>query len=316
MNAHGDPEPNRNHFGIMRISTLALALMLSVFHPAFADSWTSVDGKTITADFVRISGSKVILSMEGKEYPVPLEKLDEKSRGYARFLQAELTRWAHQNIDSPILPEQLLEEIIQFDAELVEGKTFLVEGYIGKIGQQRALARSVPTVAEFELRGGTSSKADLAEEVPNRGKLKYGPDQVELHLARSGGASGWKDYTFEKALLKVGQPVVVRLTVRDGKLVEGQLASSQEVTEARLIFARQNGGLTVDELADLERIKIRIQFLEAQLDSGDAGEATVTGVNGYIGTIKFKYSDAEKQRMQQELELLRAQLVAASRPEN
>lgn len=300
----------------MKLSTLILALALPVLGPAIAgDSWTSVDGKTINADFVRISDGKVILSMSGKEYPVPLEKLDEKSQGYAQFLQSELTKWARQNLESPILPEQLLGEILQFDAAIVEGRAFLVEGHVGAIGQPRALERTVPDIADFQLRGGTQAKADFSEKTGAKSsKLKVDRDKVILLKASSYRDGRWKDFTPRETLLEVGQPVVVRVTVRDGKLTEGRLASSQEVTEARLVAAKKNGGLTLDELANLERVRIRIQFLEAQLESGEAGEATVTGVNGYIGTIKFKYSDAEKQAMQQELELLRAQLAAASRP--
>ena len=305
-----------NRITTMKPLILTLMLALSALASAVAgDSWTSTDGKTINADFVRIRDGNVVLTMSGKEYPVPLDKLDKKSQGYARFLQEGLNKWAKQNLGAPILSEQMLGEIIHFDAGLVEGRTYLVEGHVGAIGQTRALARTVSATPDFQLRGGTQAQADFSVKAGAKSsKIKVDTQRVQLLKASKYSKGRWSNFTPRETLLEVGQPVVVRVTVRKGVLSDGKLASSQEITEARLIAARQNGGLSLDELANLELIRIRIEFLEAQLESGEAGRATVSSVTGYLGTIKFKYSDAEKQAMQRELELLRAQLAAASRP--
>ena len=46
--------------------------------------WTDVDGRVIEAEFVRVEGESVVLSMNGKEYPVPLARLSEADREFAR----------------------------------------------------------------------------------------------------------------------------------------------------------------------------------------------------------------------------------------
>lgn len=50
---------------------------------AVAESWTSADGKVITATFVAVEGETVVLKMNGKPYRVPLAKLSEASRKQA-----------------------------------------------------------------------------------------------------------------------------------------------------------------------------------------------------------------------------------------
>lgn len=47
------------------------------------EKWTSVDGKVISAVFVRVEGDAVLLRMNGMPYRVPLNKLSEESRKQA-----------------------------------------------------------------------------------------------------------------------------------------------------------------------------------------------------------------------------------------
>lgn len=49
-----------------------------------AEKWTSVDGKVISAVFVRVEGDAVLLRMNGMPYRVPLNKLAEESRKRAQ----------------------------------------------------------------------------------------------------------------------------------------------------------------------------------------------------------------------------------------
>mgnify|MGYP003681026420 CR=1 FL=1 len=148
--------------------------------------------------------------------------MNEKSQGYARFLHEQLNQWAAENLDLPIIPEAILNDVVEFNPQLADGKNFLVEGFVDSIRRANSLDR-------------------------NAGATKA------------------------------------------------------------------NGGLTMEEVAQMERIKIRIEFLEAQI-AGNAGSATVSGTTGYVGTVTFEHSEAEKEAMKKELELLRAQLAAASKP--
>ncbi len=51
-----------------------------------ADSWTSTEGKTITARFVRMAGDVVTIDRAGAEFTVPVSRLDEASAARARQL--------------------------------------------------------------------------------------------------------------------------------------------------------------------------------------------------------------------------------------
>jgi hypothetical protein len=295
------------------IPILFAAVLLSTISGIAADQWTSADGKTITADFVRMDGSNVVLNMKGKEYSIPIEKLNEKSQGYARFLHEQLKQWAADNLGLPIIPEAILNDVIAFNPQLAEGKNFLVEGFVDSIERSSSLARNAGSTAEIRLQGGTQVAADFTNEADGRRtKIKFESDSVVLTKARTLSGGNWKNFSPEKTLVSEGQKIVVRAKVERGRVHGTGLASSQEVTQARLEAAKANGGLTMEEVAQMERIKIRIEFLEAQL-AGNAGSATVSGTTGYVGTLTFKYSEAEKEAMKKELELLRAQLGAAAK---
>ena len=90
------------------------------------------------------------------------------------------------------------------------------------------------------------------------------------------------------------------------------MATSQEVTEANLTLAKAQG-LSVDQAANLERLKIRLEFLEAQI-GGPVGTASVSGFTGYVGSVTLHHTEAEKDAMRKEIELIRAQIAIANNP--
>lgn len=59
-------------------------------------------------------------------------------------------------------------------------------------------------------------------------------------------------------------------------------------------------------------IRIRIEFLEAQL-KGDAGTAKIDSDVGDIGKPVFEFTEAEKEAMRKELEVLKAQLAISGK---
>ncbi len=301
----------------IRLALLAHLLTLSfvsgVSQNLFALPWTSNDGKTIEADFVRVVGDTVFLRKGERKYKIPLKRLSADSQGFAAFMQHRRKEWVAANATSPIIIEQILQEITAFDSSATEGKSYLVEGHVGEIRKTGgALARNQSSKVEATLRGGTVVTIDFAEKVDGlRTKMKIESDQVVLLKARTTGAS-YENYTPDGFLLQVGQAVVVRATVKKGAIVGTGLASSAEVTEARLLFAKQNGGLALGEVMELERLKNRAEFLEAQL-KGNAGTATIQGLTGTAGWIVMEYSEAEKEAMRKELELIRAEIAAATK---
>lgn len=277
-----------------------------------ADKWINTEGKTIVADFVRVSGQVVTLRSNGKTYEVPLESLSRASQDYAVFLQQQLNEWAAQNLDSPILTEAILADLISFNSALVEGKSFLIEGRVASVDSNTSLSRNAASTAMIELEGGTRFADGFTEEADGkRSKIKVGLGEVILLKARTFGANGYRDFTPEKTLIAEGQEVAVRCRVSRGRIEGLGLASSAELTKARIAAAAKNGGLSIEEVASLEKMKIRMEYLQAALE-GDAGSARVRTVGGTSSTVYFEYSDAEKDAMRKELELLEAQLAAAA----
>lgn len=295
-------------------AVLLLSLLLTGGRGGAADIWTSVDGKTISADFVRINGTDVVLKMNGKDYPVALDKLEPKFQGYAIFLQEQLGKWASQNLDMPIISEGILNEIISFNWQLAEGKQFLVEGFVESIKPSVSLGSISGSAAEIRLQGGTMLVAKFPGATDGRRtKLRINGDGVIIMKARQLTSNGPRNFTPEKTLVGKGQKIVVHAKVKGGRVEGIDIASSQDVTQALMEAAKANGGLKMEEVAQMERIRIRIEFLESSL-AGDAGTAKLSGRTGYIGRLTFEYSDAEKEAMRKELELLRAQLGASAKP--
>lgn len=294
-----------------------LLLLYTLAAPSFllaGTTWESADGKQIQAEFIRLtSDQNVVLLMSGKEFKVPLQNLSEKSQLFAQVMHKGMMEWARTNISSPILTEEILIGIHELDPSLVEGRTFLVEGRIARFNV-RTLAKSPSDAIEVELNGGTRTQVSLADQVDGRRtRAEVKDNQVILLKAQTLSGGDWKNFQPAGAIMQVGDPIHVRVTGVRGRL-EGQgKASSQEVTSAQLKAAAANGGLSLDQLVQLEQLRIRIAYLEAQLGSGEAGSGTLSGDRGYIGTITFKYSDAEMAAMQKELELLKGQLAAAAK---
>lgn len=74
-----------NFMKLLSFTALLLSLFVVTGH---ARTWTSEDGKTIEADYVRLDGANAILKMKGKEIPVPLSRLSVGDRAFIE--QADL----------------------------------------------------------------------------------------------------------------------------------------------------------------------------------------------------------------------------------
>jgi hypothetical protein len=79
------------------IKTLATIVVLAVGQPIFAQSsttipsWTSSDGKTIKAKFVRIEEDSVVIEKEGKPFTIHFSKLAPASVELAKSLNEKIT---------------------------------------------------------------------------------------------------------------------------------------------------------------------------------------------------------------------------------
>lgn len=295
-----------------------LALALTCTTVLAGDTWTSIDGESITADFVRMEGNAVVLKMNGQEYTVPMEQLTPQSQGYARYLHEGLKEWAMANLEAPIIPENILLEILASDKrKMAEGKTLLVSGIAASVGRNTSLAANAANLVEVRLQGGTLVQIDFSEEADGRRtKLKFDIDKVELIRGKAtvGGGKGttYHDFTTDKILMARGQAIVIRASVINGRLQGNGLAKEDEVLAAKIAAKQANGGMSMEEALALEEVKIRIKYLEAQLESGTAGTATLRGTGGERARMTIHYTDAQIEAMKQEITVLKAQISAAT----
>jgi hypothetical protein len=301
--------PNSN------FSALACFFCFSITAHAFP--WTNTEGKTIEAEFVKIEDKKVVLRNKAQIYKVPLEKLNKDSQGFALYIQQTSLKWAAAKAALPIISEEMLLQILAFQPELAEGKYYLVEGNVSAIGTAgTTLSRGYSTKATATLSGGSKIELDYSTAANgNSTKISIEKDKVVRLRGRDGKFINsdykYSNFTPEKVLLQVGAPIIVRAAVNKGKIVGAGEPTTAEITEARLLLANHNGGLNAEQVAQLEQLKIRAEFLQAKLD-GNAGTATVSSIDGNANVV-YHYSDAEKEAMRKELELLLAQINAASK---
>lgn len=298
--------------GAMCVVLVLLQLLLGSHIQAA--SWTNKEGKSIEADFVRISDKTLHLVMKGKVFKVPLDQLDERSQGYARFLHAKRKKWVAANASSPIISEKILLELMNYDARATDGKSYLIVGHVeslNKVGS--ALAKAGSTKVDVTLLGGTKVEIDFIGTINNANtKLEVKEDKAIMLKARSyRGSAGWVGFAPAEVLLQKGQETVIRAIVKNGRITGTGLATSAEITKARLEYAQKNGGVDLDKAIDMERLKNRVEFLEMQL-AGNAGTGSVYNDDGTQGTVVFEFADAEKQAMRKELELLKAQIAVAA----
>lgn len=265
------------------------------------DTWESTDGKTITADFLRLQNDSLSLIANGKQYNVPLAQLSKKSQEYARFKQDKMATWAEENLAAPIIAESVLREIIAFDAKLTEGKRFLMEGKIKNISKTSTLGASPMTTAVIELEAGTKVDLNLAGEVDGRmTRIKIEPGKVILTKAKNYSDGRWKDFQDSKILLENGQASIFHTNVVKNEISLTKLANENDINEATTVKVEKPKEQTAEEKAAIGRLRIRAEYLESQITQNEEGGKGV--LDGP------KYSKEEIEEMTKELEELKKKI--------
>ena len=220
-----------------RLSVLMALIAPFFLVPCQAEEWTSQDGKTIVAGFVRLNPGQtaVILNVGGKTYEVGLVRLSDASRKQALRLHDEKRVWAQQEVNKPLLTEEILLELARFDRGLVAGRHYLVEGRVMKILPPASVASTQPMLL---LDFGTESKTDFsAYGRPPEYKLGITPEKISL--LRTAKSSGLRIYQHSADLVAVGQLVVINARVDDETIVGLGIADFDAVKAARVSASPQ-----------------------------------------------------------------------------
>ena len=292
----------------LRIVGYFCSVALSV-SSLYAAPWTNTEGKSIEADFVRLEDKTVVLKAGDKVHKIPLDKLNVESQAFAAYMDQHMNEWALANATSTIISEEILIGLLNYKPKLVEGKNYLVEGIVTEVKQfGRTLDNEPDHKAEVTLQGGSKFPRDFGNEHESNGstKVKIQNNQVELQKGRNWHKGVYSNFTFEKKLLGVGDQVFCKAIINEGKLDITGAASEQEITQAKMTIARQNG-MSEEEVTKIELIRIRIELLEAQLKNSSTTATSVAAFTGEITTTTVERSDAEKDAIKKEIELLKAQ---------
>lgn len=282
-----------------------LAAFLATSFALNAETWESTDGKTITADFVRLQGDALTLVADGKPYNVPLSRLSAKSQGYARFMQEKMKTWSAENLAAPIIAESVLHDIIAFDPLLVEGKRFLMEGNVKSISKSSSLGASPMTTAVIELEAGSRFELNMAGEADGKTtKVKVEPDRVVLTKGKTYDDGKWRDFVESEILMAKGQAFVFRAHVEKGKIFSSGLATEEEIDSATTVPVVRPKELTAEEKAAISRLRIRAEYLESQISGSTSGGSGVL-------SEPANHSAADIEAMSKELDALKKQLEAA-----
>lgn len=134
-----------NHLVLLRTSAI-LALTLFAASSAHARIWTRAsDNKQLKAEFVRIDNGKIVLSIAGKEYPIPSDQLikadQEAAQRFAVLGDDSMTQESAKRIDM-LLAKNLAQEGVRSFNEPLPDDLFVRRVYLDIIGR-------IPTREEF-----------------------------------------------------------------------------------------------------------------------------------------------------------------------
>lgn len=255
-----------------RQSNKACAIFLSLLfaHGVLLaqEKWTSMDGKTLEAEFIRVESGQLLVKQKGKTklVPIPLERLDPVSRDLAGCLHIGLSKWARTKLVEPIIESTSLRAILQLVPTATENRAYLVVGRVTSIN-----ANTSGPVFGFLMDLDISCTADFSAYSPlgiHQGAVCY------MTFSQSKGG-----FIFNR-LLEKGDVVTARVLAKRGKCIGRGLASPEEIaaakskiTEDQAKLAIQNAGFDAEPLVAIEKTKIVIALLEEQIQTGIAGAA-------------------------------------------
>jgi hypothetical protein len=124
-------------------SLLLLAVVPMAAHSQTPTFWTSKDGRTIDAQFVRLEGESVVVRKDGAELTLPFARLSQESVNHARSLArtvAPTTPTAGINFSGMVLDPSWLPDRLGVDQLFMESLRYYSQRVVGdqKRGEEKA----------------------------------------------------------------------------------------------------------------------------------------------------------------------------------
>lgn len=192
---------------------LFFATLLLVSAGSTGSTWTNKEGSTIQASFVSLTEEHVRLNRDNRTYEVPLERLSEESLAFTTDLRNALSELRSTRWQTKTYPEEVLQAILGSNPELLKDRTLRMSATATRlIGPGNAEGPAV------EIQTATGLRAVIApqETWDRQGTVKIVGSRAILIPDSSNESLPFQSL---EALLGVGEPVVLPVTIRDGSLM-------------------------------------------------------------------------------------------------
>ena len=237
-----------------------LVMGLALLGSLHAEQWISLDGKVVNGDFVRLEDGVVILRVNDKEYKIPQEKLSLESVDLALTLKKRLVQQADETKDNSIIDEPLLVRLVANAPQKFEGKHFLLSGHVASVSRpsgtsllssSREKEKSVVAVndrVDVTFSSGTKATFDFSKEVAknvnptfkHNARIQIEDNSVKL-MTLDGFMTNKAKWITKEVLIAHDQNFIMRASVKDGEILCGDQASSQEIRMAQSLQNKKSG---------------------------------------------------------------------------
>ena len=221
--------------------------------PLYAEKWTSIDGREIVADFVRLEDESVILRMNGQEHKIALLRLNDASITKAKEIHKSLEEQAVEVAKQPVMEEVVVARLLANLPSAFEGKHFLLTGNADRISLPDGTPLMAATRGKGEgviapghkvqvtFTGGSKATFDFSTKVGTHVNPTFKRQaRVEINDNKAvlmtldrfmNNKSTWQP---KEDLISPGQMLTVHAHVKDGKILAGKEATPQEIHAARM----------------------------------------------------------------------------------
>ncbi len=192
---------------------LLFAALLLISAGSSGSTWTNKEGSTIQASFVSLTEEHVYLNRDHRTYKVPLERLSEESLAFTIDLRNALSDLRTTRWQTKAYPEHVLQAILDSDPALLKGRTLRMSATAARLlGPGNAEGPAVEIQTETGLRTVIAPR----ETWDRQGTVKIVGSRAILIPDSSASTHPFQSL---EALVGVGEPVVLPVTIREGSLV-------------------------------------------------------------------------------------------------
>lgn len=139
------------------ISTLILFLLSPLVMLAAPREFKSTDGKTITAEVAAVEGDNVVLSMNGREFTVPISRFSQADQDF-------IAEWKKKDLE---------DHVPKMKVEVNTGKSDRsdkADSFDNRVGSFQFAVKLLNEEIHFDLQGAKAELVVIGEDAETRGR--------------------------------------------------------------------------------------------------------------------------------------------------